>query len=319
MLSVLLAAGVSAARPKLRHVAFEGCRVTFHTGDAVLASQVGRSVSSLLIGLNRRLGVSFRDPVHVRLIGGEADFRQHLGPRTPEWLLAVALLERNEVLVRADLIDTNPGNALVPTLRHELCHLALHVAERAARGSLPTWFHEGVACHVSGLSLFTDWTPFDIAAAQNTLIPFARLGHGFPADRDAARLAYLQSEAFVRFVTRERSEDVIRWVLDAYAREGDFEAAVEQAAGESLASFETRWRERFRSRAPSWLRLAWRATTLFAVLALATIAAYWVRRRRARRVRTAWDQEDWRLGQYLQEAERAYEDDADEEEPEPWA
>ena len=304
-----------AAAAEVREAAFEGCSVTYHRGHAALARDVGRSVGAILRELNAELGVHLSAPVKVRLTVDAAEFRRRIGPRTPEWSLAVARLERNEIVVRADQLNLGHLNAVMPMLRHELCHLALHTVERRRRRRLPLWFHEGVACHVSGVSLFKDWRAFDVAGAQGTLLPLAALAEQFPKDAASARLAYLQSEDFLRFVTRERSKDAIRWILDAFRRSGHFEDAVGQAVGESLASLESRWRNRHRSRFP-WLRAFWEATTLFTVLAVATVIIYYVHRARVRRRRREWDQEDWRLGEYLHRAEQEYED---EETDDPWA
>jgi len=319
-LGVLLGA---AAGDDVREVVFDGCAVRFRRADAALAQQVGRGVGAILKDLNSRLGVHFRERVRVRLAVSEEEFRAELGGRAPEWILAAAMLERREIVVRADRLDFTPADSIWPTLRHELCHLALHEAERGQAQGLPVWFHEGVACYLSGRSLFTDWRVLETAAAQGALIPLDRLREGFPTDESLARLAYLQSEGFVRFVAAERSGDAIRWILDAYRESGSFDAAVERATGESLASLERRWRERGRSRFP-WLKTLWQATTLFGVLAVATVAAYAIRRARARRTRLEWEREDWRLGRDVQVVAGEHDEDhdapdgTDDDEDAPW-
>lgn len=313
----VLSIAVLAQGAELTETVIGACTVCHHRGHAALARQVGVSVGAILTELNGLLGVPFREPVRVRLTVSLDEFREHIGSRVPEWSLAVARMDRNEVVVRADRLGLTLADSVVSTLRHELCHLALHGVERGKARRLPLWFHEGVACYLSGQNLFTDWRTFDVAAAHGALLPLASLRDGYPRDRASVALAYLQSEDFVRFLATERSRDAIRWIVDVYQKTGDFEQAVARATGEDLASLEQRWRLRYVRRFP-WLHTLWKGTTLFGVLAVATMIAYGIRRVRARRLQLRWEQEDWRMGVSLRRAERPYEADVGEEDGKGW-
>lgn len=297
----LVAAATASDATDWRAIEVEACDVRYHRGHAALARQVARSTGAILTRLNTDLGLALRRSVRVWLTATDEEYRRRVGVGAPAWSSAMALLDRGEVVVRAERLGAALPGTLTETLRHELCHLVLHEAERGFEQGLPLWFHEGVATYLSGARHFQDGRPFILAAAQGALIPLRRLRSGFPRRRDAARLAYLQSEDFIAFVVGEHSRSSLRWWLDAYRRTGDFEAAAREALGESLASLEHRWRERYRARFP-WLRILWEATTLFGALAMATVLVYLVRRARARRIRLEWEREDWRLGRPLDDA-----------------
>ena len=292
----LLALAVSASDDAgLRELRTEGCRVAYHRGNAALARRVGRATTGILRELNEDLGIHFRRPVRVWLTVTGEEFRERTRPGAPEWASAMALLDRNEIVVRAELVGTSLANHIILTMRHELCHLALRQAEKDAKARLPLWFHEGVATHLSGASLFQNPGPFYVAAVQGALIPLSELEFAFPRERSRAELAYLQCEAFIRFVAEEYSPRALRWWIDAFTASGDLDAAAREALGEDLRSLESRWRERHLKRFP-WLHILWQATTLFGALAVAVIIVYFIRRARARKLRLRWEREDWRLG-----------------------
>jgi len=305
-----------------REAADARCVVMYHEGAARKAREVAETVAAALRTLEGELGVAPARPPKVWLAAGLDEFRRLAGADLPQWPAAVALLGRNEVVARLEMADMSPGSSMARILFHELCHLCLAETERGRGERLPVWFHEGVATYLSGARLFADRKAFRVAAAQGALIPLAELAESFPRDQAKAELAYLQSEDFVWFVVAGHGRTGLRWWLDGFRRGQSFEAAALAALGEPLAALETRWRQAGVWRFP-WLAVAWEGVTLFGVLAVATVAVFFVLRARARRKRLEWEREEWLLGRQTGEApfdhdedEEDGEDDADREDEE---
>ena len=298
LLALALVAGAAVAgwaEPVRQELETSACRVVYRRNHGALAALTAQATERILQELHEELGIWFDERVVVHLTADAAEFRERTRGMAPEWSSAVAMRHRPEIVVRAELTGTGIANHIVLTMRHELSHMALFQAEREAGQRLPLWFHEGVATWFSGIAPFQDPQPFLHAAAQDALFAFRDLEEGFPQDRHEARLAYLQSEYFIRHILQEHSAAGLRRWLDDFRRTGDFEGAAHRTLGERLPRLERRFRETYRKRFP-WLYLLWEATTLFTVLAFAAIAVYFVRRQRARRIRRAWEREDWMLG-----------------------
>ena len=209
-----------------------------------------------------------------------------------QWAMAAALRGRNAIVVDATRVAPATSNDLSLTLFHETVHLALFQLERDRRHPLPIWFHEGVAQWLSGQThLHTNRLAFIVAAAEGQLIPFDKLETRFPAERDAASLAYLQSEDFIGHIIHTRSREALRWILDEYRQGVPFDYAFEKALGISRRKMEKDWAGAYR-RGHSWLRVLWEVSTLTGVMAILTILAYIAVRLRARRLHREWEREE---------------------------
>lgn len=306
----------SAAAADLREISSAHCRVVYPRGSGDRATVVLNATSEILRELHERLGLWIDEKVTIRLTVDAEEYRQATAGLVPEWSSAAAMPGQRKIVLRAELTGVGLPGRILQTLRHELCHVVLWEAEREAGTRLPAWFHEGVASWF-GARPFQDPQPFLIAAASGSLIPFGELEDSFPEGRARARLAYLQSEYFIRFLIREHSREVLRWWLDAFRESGDFEDAARIAIGEDLRRVQARWSDAYRRRFP-WLYALWEATTLFGVLAIALIAVYFVRRARARRVHEQWDREDWVLGRSQEDGANWRVVRGEEEEDDPW-
>ena len=291
-------------RPE-RNLRLGNVEVAYHPGDAGLARQAAAVVRRASENVSRDLGIALARPVKVWLARGPAEFDRLCGDRMQPWALAAALPAESAIVVNAAILAPATANDMSLTLFHEVVHLALFQAEKDQPAALPLWFHEGVATWFSGRRhMLGDRSIFELAAAQDALIPFDSIERRFPTDASRAGLAYLQSEAFVAHITARRSPEALRWILDRYRSGEPFDEAFKNALGISRSAMERGWRKTLRRRFP-WLRMIWEATTLFGVLALVTVLAFALVRLRARRQHRRWTEEEeiWTLARQGDEAE----------------
>jgi len=270
----------------------QGIEVTYHPGDAGLARQTAAAVQSASERILSDLGIALPEPVTVSLARGRDEFAQETGSSVRPWALAMAVGPRNAIVVDVTLVTPSTANDLNPTLFHEAVHLALFQVERTQATPLPLWFHEGTATWLSERRhLIEDRSTFRLAAARGDLIPFDTLERSFPAEQPMASLAYAQSEAFIAHIAASRSVAALQWILGRYHAVEAFEEAFENALGVSRPAMERRWRASLRRRFP-WVKTIWEVTTLFGVLALATILVFLIVRGRARRQKQRWLEEE---------------------------
>lgn len=192
--------------------------------------------------------------------------------------LAVAVLSRRVILVRADRIAEGTNSGLERTLRHELAHLAL----AAVRGHRPRWVEEGLCEWASGRRLEVAEEGALAARARLGVLPTldeveAALATEGPATADA----YTVASAFVAALDARRP-GAPRALVAGLAGGATVDGALVDATGASLALLELEWRDGL-ARTSGWW---WAALGVFSpwsligLLAVAAIARHlWVRRR----------------------------------------
>jgi hypothetical protein len=217
----------------------------------------------------------------VILTPDDAEFERRLdalGGGDHPRALAVAVLSRHVILVRADRLAEGTNSGLERTLRHELAHLAL----ATVRAHRPRWVEEGLCEWASGRRLEVAEEGALAARARLGVLPTldeveAALATEGPATADA----YTVASAFVAALDARRP-GAPRALVAGLASGATVDAALVEATGSSLALLELEWRDGL-TRTSGWW---WAALGLFSpwsligLLALAAIARHlWVRRR----------------------------------------
>jgi len=155
-----------------------------------------------------------------------------------------------EIHVRGDVVVTE---ALVRTLHHELVHATFD----ATRPNLilPAWLNEGIAEWFEARARGKRYLSRGEAgylqdlAQRGGLIGFAQMsypsfGHLGP---NAAGLAYLQSYAFIEYLTRSHGEGVLERFCSSYLKSGDLERALKRTFRADLEQLERRFFDSVRS------------------------------------------------------------------------
>jgi hypothetical protein len=221
------------------------------------------------------------------------------------------LNHRQTIIVNGEELRKSGAQQLGGLLVHELTHVYLDVR---CKGQVPRWLHEGIAREVA-----REWTGEDtggvlLARMFRGLIPLRELEHTFPAEAERQQLAYRESQSVVQFLIKNRHEGSLPSLLQSIS--GDegakqlemywspmFVDVLQVQWQKSLGG----WRE--------WVAVIFGSSVFWGFVALLSVAAWWIRRRRSRALHREWSEEE-KLYVVLDEEERKiYGDEDPDEDP----
>jgi hypothetical protein len=199
-----------------------------------------------------RLGQQVLSKVRVRLAEDPSQMATlaPVGAPYPNYAVGVAYGKLGLILLTDTPVHPNAEHDLLATFRHELAHLAL---EEAVQGnSVPLWFNEGLAVHLSRERAFgrtqTLWT----AVVSGNLLPLADIEHHFPDDIVGVPLAYAQSADVVRYLLRQEDQTRFRSLISRLRKGQTFPTAMVDAYGLDEYTLERVWRAEAESRYTVW-------------------------------------------------------------------
>ena len=218
--------------------------VTIHwyEGDTAFATAALESAGKGLLTMRDIVPVSLTDPIHIYIYSNVEDLSDTflLGGR--EWAGGHAHADLGVILV-AITPGANQFTEMDSSIPHELAHVMLYRALGGKYYQQPAWLIEGIASMVE-LYPNPDYArALEIAAVNNTLIPFTDLCESFPADSGSAYLAYAQSQSFVSYIRDAFGVSGISRLIAAYSDGFECDLGVTKALGSSLGQIESRWRE----------------------------------------------------------------------------
>lgn len=239
------------------------------------------------------LGLPIPPRIDVFLLPSRSGDPGHHGlPGAPDWAAGYALIERPEIVLRTTQTHGPTGNDAATVFTHELVHSLVSQAVGARRHSdMPAWFIEGIASHLA-----YEWRLVHSAhvaglALSGRYVPLRHLEQRFPAEADAAQLAYLESFAFLEWLTERSGEDALRHLLDEFRRGASFDDAFRHAYGRPWSELEDEWRPGFLLR-HRWLPILTSSATLWLAVAGLFVAGGFAKRRRMRAKIAAWEEEE---------------------------
>lgn len=241
--------------------------------------------------VNARLGVAGLDRVVVR-VAEDSHAMLELAPRGapyPEYAEGVAYSRLGLILLTAVPENSAQEFDLLTTFRHELAHVALYDA--LSHHSVPLWFNEGLAIHLSRENSFARSQALFSASMSGNLLPLSQIDQRFPRDIVGVPLAYAESADVVRFLLRTQDQERFRLLIKRIGRGQGFESALSDSYGMDLYNLESTWLEDVKSRNTLWPVL-FSGTALWGFgLVLITLA--WRRKReRQKLVMQRWEREE---------------------------
>lgn len=262
---------------------------------------LGERVHDLLPSVRRqvaeRIGFPFSGgPAEVVIVSGLDRIRAEAGASVPDWAAGVCVSSRSRIILRSDrLRDSGPIRAWPSTLRHEWVHLAWGRRAGANKRRLPLWAEEGLAEEIGGGISLEGGARLDFAAKWSGLIPMEDIRAQWPADASEAALAYRQGRSFIQYFVRKRGWDDLRAILSdladgkgasvSPAAGPHFDELVYRQTGTSLSKWQAEWTIHLEETADPLFYLLLRdlTGTIFFVIALTGLVAFWFLRRRRRR------------------------------------
>jgi len=233
---------------------------------------------------NSRIVVAFDAPQFYRLCG----------PGFPHWGGACANPEARLIVLKSPRWGDSDPASVGATVRHELTHLGVGILRRGQW--IPTWLEEGLAVVESGL-------PRGLAEGTGSQVSISRALHtGSLLDLDeledlhaygsvSAELAYLEAESAVRFFLERHGRLALIQLLTLVGRGVGFPEAFDRATAGGWFRFETEWREWLEEHSAGYFLLDFASWLWLGIVALG-VAAWTVRRWRARRILQRWSDEE---------------------------
>jgi hypothetical protein len=230
--------------------------------------------------------VGLRDsgtPIRVVLATEDSEWAQQVSP----WIAGFALGSSNIVIFPSRNLSY-PHDSLENVLRHEVAHVL--VTRAAAGGSVPRWFHEGLAMAAERTWGFEDQTRvlFQLVLGPRTSLD--GIDRLFRGGESSQSRAYVLAGSFVRDL-REEDHDAPAEIL-ARVRSGDsFDEAFESVLHYDLADAESRFwtRQKIWN---NWVPLITSTAVLWMLVTLIALVAIRRRRRKDAEIRNRWDEEE---------------------------
>lgn len=225
---------------------------------------------------------------HAVLAATDPEFARRyaeLAGRPPDGphVLAVAFRGRPLVIVRERGLDEGGASGLLPTLAHELAHLALFPLEERRGARLPLWLHEGLAEVAAGRRpTYEEQAAFEGWARFGTMPRLEELAERFPAHGTGSARGYTVAMGFVSWLAERRP---LPELVAALGRHADVDAAFREVFGQDAADLELEWLVEL-SEQHGWLRgllLSFEPWAVIGVLALLAAIRHWLRRRQLMR------------------------------------
>lgn len=241
-------------------------------GDVVFGQTALNVAVQTLDEIYRELRPPELGVIRIFVYPGEHDLRSALSLAGYAWTGGLARPELGAILVGIPdtLVAASEMERLIP---HELTHLLVYEASGRTLGRVPPWLNEGLASLYERRPDPDRDALVEQALAEDQLFPLEALCAPFPADPDAARLAYAQSASVVLYLREEYGSQVIRDLIAAYADNASCEAGVSRVLGKDLDGLESAWRARLTRKGEIFLALndsavwlsLWLLTALLAV------------------------------------------------------
>ena len=199
-----------------------------------------------------------------------------VGGRVPEWAGAVAISERMEMIIPGGRFWPRTLLEEVRVLRHEWAHLAL--AHEMGPLRIPRWFNEGYAEWAAGGWLGGGGWKLRAALAFGEAPPLDSIALRWPRDRVPAEIAYLLSASVIEYLVEASGTSGLETFLAEWRRRRSFDAALRGVYGATVAQLETDWRKWVKRRY-GWLTVLADSAVFWALLSIALVAMFVVRRR----------------------------------------
>lgn len=199
---------------------------------------------------SEKLGVEIPHPVTVFLAPNPGRFR-YLTRGMPEWTGGAAYPQQKVIILKVPRLYPSRGQFAVTAL-HELVHVLT-----GGSANLPRWFSEGVAMLLSGETMYEDRTPLARAVVMNKTHTLDDIENMLRFGPGQARVAYLQSIDFVKFLVERYGWGTVAELLNGYKEGRAEDAMFTQITGRDLFDVEVAWHQELRHRYRWWKLLQW--------------------------------------------------------------
>lgn len=206
--------------------------------------------SKALTDVSSLLGVTESEPVDFYIYPDAASFGAATGPSSGEFVVGRAYPSIRTLI--AQISQSQLSDPLISvTVPHELTHLVFDSAVSNPYRYPPVWLNEGVAVYESEGYGTDRRAMIAQAVATGTVIPLTAIVSALPSGGDRGYLAETEGDSAVDFIVRTMGRDAMVKLVLAYKQGLTDDEAIQQALGQSMASFQTAWYQSIGAAAPT--------------------------------------------------------------------
>lgn len=219
----------------------ERVQLYWYEGNDDFGQTLFDQANKALDQLQTNVGVKIEHPVKIFIYGSHNDLLEAIAVGADEWTGGQAFAEQGVVVMGVSPYDLEWG---LKATTHELTHLIIHQATDNPYGDLPRWLDEGLAVYNEDTSQLDEQFryTFEEAVRSDTLMTLQTISSNFPADSEAANLAYGQSGAVVKFIVDTYGPETMKELLDIFAEGALYDAALKEALGVDTDGLDNAWR-----------------------------------------------------------------------------
>ncbi len=216
----------------------------WYQGDKNFGQALFDQANKSIDVLQQDTGVNVDRQVQILIYGNHDDLMNALSVGAQEWTGGQNFPDYGVVVIGIDPGDLDWGKRATT---HELTHQVIHQKIRGPLGdlSMPHWMDEGLAVYYEnpGQSDPQFSGPLRRAVQNNTLLPIRTLSGSFPADSNAANLAYGESWSVVDFILRHYGREKLAALLQAFKAGGYYDDVFQKVLGVDTDGLENEWRK----------------------------------------------------------------------------
>lgn len=236
-------------------------------------------------------------PITVTICRSLREFQRRAGQYGRAWVGGISRTPSGQIAVKAPYLLTQPRD-YDGLLRHELLHVLL--ARNVEEAFLPRWLNEGIVMVLSKENRWGSMARVARMYVSGRLIPYYNLDFAFLplGDEVLSGDAYAEALGMTRFLIDRLGEKGF-WDLVRAMRREPFETALLEATGLKPGQFYQAWRDSMWL--PAIIITAASAFSVFDIMALIVIVAWFRKRRRNLAILKQWDKEEWAEGTWQDE------------------
>ncbi|GAK60205.1 hypothetical protein U27_00096 [Candidatus Vecturithrix granuli] len=263
--------------------------------DTRIAEMIAAQVDGMYQTITTDVGYLPRQKITVYLCPTLECFQQQQpsSVKLPDWAVGVAYPALSRMIVRSALTRKEKGQIKpLEIFKHELAHIVLEQA-LAANGGAPRWLSEGFSMyHARQWTIYGQRTITEVTL-KNAFIPLSILTTSFPADENAARIAYSQSFSLVAFLLNDEryGRRVFHKFINNLKQGMDANSALLSAAGVNLERLEAEWRASLKDRY-SWFNYLTEIGLFWFLLSLGFFVIYLIKRQKVKHIQEQWKEEE---------------------------
>lgn len=227
-------------------------------------------------------------PVDVVLCATFGEFRRIAGAYADAPVGGIARGEEGLIILKAPSL-LPPHGDFNATVRHELLHVL--IARNTEPAHVPRWFNEGIAMMLSREIRWEGAFHVGRMYLHRDIIPYWRLDSAFAPRGQEGEFgnAYAQAYSMISWLRDRMGEDAF-WELVGALRHASFEEALPRYAGLTEGQLFQQWQGSLWKIALLFTLVT--GLSVFQIMALLVLVAWWRKHRHGRRIIRQWQEEE---------------------------